>query len=172
MGRKMYSESQLNNMIDSKLEAHDAGIPTDLTFQQKPDFSVVQLERDNNAIGEGIHIKKLFGKQYIVGSGNIDLYNHHIMMQGDEGRVCCFTLVSAEHLVANRAQYLERLLGAVEKPISCTGFLRKVDGTGIGVTVLDWKGTLSTSKLYLSDGTYMNFPDAGLTGFADAVEAV
>ena len=176
MGRRMYSESQLNRMIDSKLDGHDARIPTDLAADDLPTASLIHLEHRSGhssvVIGDSVYLKKILGNS-IIGEGNIDLYNHNIKIDARSGKISlCFTLVSSKSIQGNSAQNFEQLLGTTQKPISCSGYFRKQDGTEAGVFALDWKGTLATSKLYLSDGAHVDFPAAEVVMYTDVVESV
>lgn len=176
MGRRMYSESQLNKMIDSKLNGHDARIPTDLVADDQPTASLVYLEHRSGhssvVIGDSVYLKKIFGKS-IIGEGSIDLYNHHIKIDAKSGRIsCCFTLVSTKNIQGTSAQNFEQLLGTTQKPISCSGYLRKQDGTEAGIYAIDWKGTLSASKLYLTSGASVDFPASESIRYTDVVESV
>lgn len=171
MGRRMYSESQLNKMIDSKLKDH-ARIPTDLAADDQPNASLIHLKDNVGVIGDSVYLKKIFGNS-IIGEGSVDLYNHHIKIDANSGKLsCCFTLVSSKNIVGTSAANLEQLLGTTQKPISCSGYLRKQDGTEAGVLALDWKGTLSASKLYLSNGASVDFPAGESIRYTDVVESV
>lgn len=171
MGRRMYSESQINRMIDSKLKDH-ARIPTDLEADDQPNASLIHLKDNVGVIGDSVYLKKIFGKS-IIGEGRITLFNHHIKMDARSGKFsCCFTLVSSSGLVGDSGKTLEQLLGSNNKPISCSGYLRKQDGTEAGVLALDWKGTLSASKLYLSNGASVDFPASEVIRYQDVVESV
>ena len=172
MGRRMYSESQLNKMIDSKLNGHDARIPTDLAADDQPTASLIHLTHNGNVIGDSVYLKKILGNS-IIGEGNVELYNHHIKIDATSGRIsCCFTLVSSKSIAGTSAQNFEQLLGTTQKPISCSGYLRKQDGTEAGVLALDWRGTLSASKLYLSNGASVDFPASESIRYTDVVESV
>ena len=171
MGRRMYSESQINRMIDSKLKDY-ARIPTDLEADDQPNASLIHLKDNVGVIGDSVYLKKIFGKS-IIGEGRITLFNHHIKMDASSGKFsCCFTLVSSSGLVGDSGKTLEQLLGSNNKPISCSGYLRKQDGTEAGVLALDWKGTLSASKLYLSNGASVDFPASEVIRYTDVVESV
>ena len=171
MGRRMYSESQINRMIDSKLKDH-ARIPTDLEADDQPNASLIHLKDNVGVIGDSVYLKKIFGKS-IIGEGRITLFNHHIKMDAKSGKFsCCFTLVSSSGLVGDSGKTLEQLLGSNNKPISCSGYLRKQDGTEAGVLALDWKGTLTASKLYLSNGASVDFPASEVIRYTDVVESV
>ena len=171
MGRRMYSESQLNRMIDSKLKDH-ARIPTDLEADDQPNASLIHLKDNVGVIGDSVYLKKIFGKS-IIGEGRITLFNHHIKMDARSGKFsCCFTLVSSSGLVGDSGKTLEQLLGSNNKPISCSGYLRNQDGTEAGILALDWKGTLSASKLYLSNGASVDFPASEVIRYTDVVESV
>ena len=176
MGRRMYSESQLNNLIDSKLRGFSARIPTDLASDDLPNSSLIYLEQRKGSssvvIGDSIYLKKILGNS-IIGEGSIDLYNHHIKVDVRSGKVSfCFTLVSSKSVQGTNAANFEQLLGTTQKPISCSGYFRKQDGTEAGVFALDWKGSLSASKLYLSDGAHVDFPAAETVIYTDVVESV
>lgn len=172
MGRRMYSESQINKMIDSKINGHDARIPTDLAADDQPTASLIHLTHNGNVIGDSVYLKKILGNS-IIGEGNIELYNHHIEIDAKSGKIsCCFTLVSSKSIAGTSAQNFEQLLGTTQKPISCSGYLRKQDGTEAGVLALYWKGTLSASKLYLANGASVDFPAAESIRYTDVVESV
>ena len=176
MGRRMYSESQLNKMIDSKLAGYNARIPTDLASDDLPNASLIHLEQRSGStsvvIGDSVYFKKILGNS-IIGEGSIDLYNHNIKIDTRSGKFsCCFTLVSSKSIQGNSAANFEQLLGTTQKPISCSGYFRKQDGTESGVFALDWKGTLAASKLYLTDGAHVDFPSAEVVIYTDVVESV
>ena len=145
MGRRMYSESQLNKMIDSKLQGFNARIPTDLASDDLPNASLIHLEQRKGStsvvIGDSVYLKKILGNS-IIGEGSIDLYNHHIKIDVRSGKISlCLTFVSSKSIQGTSAANFEQLLGTTQKPISCSGYLRKQDGTESGVFALDWKGT-------------------------------
>ena len=176
MGRRMYSESQLNKMIDSKLAGFNARIPTDLASDDLPNASLIHLEQRSGSgsvvIGDSVYLKKILGNS-IIGEGSIDLYNHNIKIDTRSGKLSfCFTLLSSKSIQGTSAANFEQLLGTTQKPISCSGYFRKQDGTEASVLALDWKGTLSTSKLYLTDGAHVDFPAAEVVIYTDVVESV
>ena len=171
MGRKMYSESQINKMIDSKLKDH-ARIPTDLAADDQPTASLLHLQDNIGVIGDSVYLKKILGNS-IIGEGSIELYNHNIKIDTRSGKISfCFTLVNSKSIAGTSAQNFEQLLGTTQKPISCSGYFRKDDGTQASVYAIDWKGTLSASKLYLSDGAHIDFPAAEVVIYTDIVESV
>lgn len=172
MSRRMYSESQLNKMIDSKLEGYDASIPTDLTAHDEAGVSIVQLVHDGNAIGEGIPLKQIFGNNTLVGNGNIDLYNHHIGLQGAQNAVCFFTVVSSKNIIADSAQDLDTLIGTVGKTIPANGYLHKADGTDVNIIAFQWMGTFAKSRFLVSDRTYITVADSGLVRIGDVLETI
>ena len=176
MGRKMYSESQLNNMIDSKLKGFNARIPTDLASDDLPTASLIHLEQrsahSSVVIGDSVYLKKILGNS-IIGEGSIDLYNHHLKIDLRNGKLSlCFTIMSSKSIQGNSAANFEQLLGTTQKPISCSGYLRKQDGTESDDFAIDWKGTLSASKLYLTDGAHVDFPAGESVIYTDVVESV
>ena len=171
MGRRMYSESQISRMIDSKLKDH-ARIPTDLAADDQPTASLIHLQDNVGVIGDSVYLKKILGNS-IIGEGSVDLYNHHIQIDSRSGKIsCCFTLVSSKSIAGTSAQNFGQLLGTTQKPISCSGYFRKENGTEANVIAIDWKGTLSASKLYLSDGAHIDFPAAEVVIYTDVVESV
>ena len=176
MGRRMYSESQLNNMIDSKLKGFNARIPTDLASEDLPTASLIHLEQRKGTssvvIGDSVYLKKILGNS-IIGEGSIDLYNHHNKIDVRSGKISfSLTIVSSKSIQGTSAANFEQLLGTTQKPISCSGYFRKQDGTEAGVFAIDWKGTLSASKLYLSDGAHVDFPAGEVVTYTDVVESV
>ena len=176
MGRRMYSESQLNKMIDSKLQGFNARIPTDLASDDLPTASLIHLEQRKGSssvvIGDSVYLKKILGNS-IIGEGNIGLYNHNIKIDVRSGKISfSVTIVSSKNIQGTNAANFEQLLGTTQKPISCSGYFRKQDGTGVDVFALDWKGTLSASKLYLSDGSHVDFPSGEVVTYTDVVESV
>ena len=176
MGRKMYSESQLNNMIDSKLRGVSARIPTDLASDDLPNASLIYLEQRKGSssvvIGDSVYLKKILGNS-IIGEGSIDLYNHHLKVDLRSGKISfCLTILSSKSIQGTNAANFEQLLGTTQKPISCSGYFRKQDGTEAGVFAIDWKGTLSASKLYLTDGAHVDFPSGEVVTYTDVVESV
>ena len=176
MGRKMYSESQINKMIDSKLAGFNARIPTDLASDDLPTASLIHLEQRSGTssvvIGDSVYLKKILGNS-IIGEGSIDLYNHHIKIDARSGKISlCLTLVSSKSVQGNSAANFEQLLGTTQKPISCSGYFRKQDGTEASVFAIDWKGTLAASRLYLTNGASVDFPSGESVIYTDIVESV
>ena len=176
MGRRMYSESQLNKMIDSKLAGFNARIPTDLASDDLPNASLIHLEQRKGStsvvIGDSVYLKKILGNS-IIGEGSIDLYNHHIKIDVRSGKLSlCLTVVSSKSIQGTSAANFEQLLGTTQKPISCSGYFRKQDGTEAGVLALDWKGTLAASRLYLTNGASVDFPAGETVIYTDVVESV
>ena len=172
----MYSESQLNKMIDSKLAGFNARIPTDLASDDLPTASLIHLEQRKGSssvvIGDSVYLKKILGNS-IIGEGSIDLYNHHIKIDVRSGKLSlCLTIVSSKSIQGTSAANVEQLLGTTQKPISCSGYFRKQDGTEAGIFALDWKGSLSASKLYLTDGAHIDFPGGESVIYTDVVESV
>lgn len=104
---------------ESRLRATDPVDQYDLVNLQY--FNAHALNSDN--------VKTLFGNQSIVGSGNIDLYNHDIEITGlfDDFPISIeFNRVSSKNLVVNSVNDLITLLGN-EFRISVSGYLQDVD---------------------------------------------
>lgn len=70
------------------------------------------------------YVKTLFGNQSIVGPGNIDLYQHHILCSTpNEGIKVLITVISSKNLIVDSLTDLKTLLGnTFECP--CTGYAR------------------------------------------------
>lgn len=168
MSRRMYSESQLNKMIDSKIEGYDASIPTDLNASG----DVLKLEHDTTPLGEGIHFKQIFGNYSILGNGNIDAYKHWIVLRGPNDTGCFFMFPSSMSILADSVQDLDTLITTTTKTIPCGGILQKEDGTRLTILALVWGGTFATSKFYMSDGTNITTAASGLVRVKDALETL
>ena len=94
MSRRMYSESQLNKMIDSKLEGYDDSIPTDVVGDAQQNLHLVH---DGNKLGEGVYVSKVLGKDILsttVPSGNIEVYDHYLALSGANKTICWFEVLS------------------------------------------------------------------------------
>lgn len=74
--RKMYSESQLERLVQEEVGKLDKVLPTQLGASGDE----VWLEHDSIRLEsqDSVHFKQLFGKHSLVGEGNIDLYYHSI----------------------------------------------------------------------------------------------
>ena len=149
MARRMYSESQLGKIVDAKLEGYDASIPTDLTASG----DVIKLEHDTTPLGEGIHLKQIFGKHSLTGNGNIDLYIHHIMLGEtaqfgeDNSSYACLNILSSSNLDVDSIQDLNALLGTTKRNILCSGAFIADDGSlHKSFQQLFWNGSYATSK--------------------------
>lgn len=91
-------------------------------------YDLVNLQYFNEHALNSDNVKTLFGNQSILGSGNIDLYNHDIEITGlDSGTPISieFNRVSSKNLVVNSINDLITLLGN-EFRISVSGY----DGEG------------------------------------------
>ena len=100
---------------ESRLRATDPVDQYDLVNLQY--FNAYALTSDN--------VKTLFGNQSIIGSGNIDLYNHDIEITGMIDSIPIsieFNRVSSKNLVVNSVNDLITLLGN-EFRISVSGYL-------------------------------------------------
>lgn len=176
MSRRMYSESQLNKMIDSKLEGYDVSIPTDLNASS----DVIKLEHDTQAIGEGIHLKQLFGKHSLIGEGNIDLYTHYITLETAQSALSQYSgtiilrVVSSSNLQVDSLTDLNTLLHNTEKTIDCSGFFTKpAEEKTYNIFKIDWKGTVATSMFsYIGSGLAEDESMSLFTTATDVVEAI
>ena len=164
MSRRMYSESQLNKMIDSKLE----GIPTDVIGDAQQNLHLVH---DGNKIGEGVYVSKVFGKNMLstVPSGNIEVYDHYLAFTGANKTVCWFEVLSTysgtiHGILSTQIEELNNLLGNTTRVILCAGVIKASDGTNPrNIIALNWKGTWDNSQFYTSDLSTVSTAEAGFT---------
>ena len=160
----MYSESQLNKMIDSKLE----GIPTDVVGDAQQNLHLVH---DGNKIGEGTYVSKVLGKDILsnVPSGNIEVYDHYITLAGANSTVCWFEVLSTfpENIhgtLTSQKEKLNNMLGNTNRVILCYGVVKASDGTNPrNIIALNWKGTWDNSQFYTSDLSIVSTAEAGFT---------
>lgn len=164
MSRRMYSESQLNKMIDSKLE----GIPTDVVGDAQQNL---HLEHDGNKIGEGVYLSKVFGKDMLstVPSGNIEAYTHYLAFSGANKTICWLNVVSTSNetihgVLSTQIEKLNNMLGNTTRVILCAGVIKASDGTNPrNIIALNWKGTWDNSQFYTSDLSTVSTAEAGFT---------
>ena len=164
MSRRMYSESQLNKMIDSKLE----GIPTDVVGDAQQNLHLVH---DGNKIGEGVYVSKVFGKDILSNtpSGNIEVYDHYLTIVGANSTVCWFEVLSTypetiHGTLTTQKEKLDNMLGKTNRVILCYGVVKSSDGTNPrNIIALNWRGTWDNSQFYTSDLSTVSTTDAGFT---------
>ena len=164
MSRRMYSESQLNKMIDSKLEV----IPTDIVGDAQQNL---HLEHNGNKIGEGTYVSKVFGKDILstVTSGNIEVYDHYLTLAGANSTVCWFEVLSTypeniHGVLTSQKEKLNTMLGNTNRVILCYGVVKASDGTNPrNIIALNWRGTWDNSQFYTTDLTTVSTAEAGFT---------
>ena len=164
MSRRMYSESQLNKMIDSKLE----GIPTDVVGDAQQNLHLVH---DGNKIGEGVYVSKVFGKDILSNalSGNIEVYDHYLTITGANNTVCWFEVLSTypetiHGTLSTQKQKIDYMLGHTNRVILCYGVVKASDGTNPrNIIALNWRGTWDNSQFYTTDLSTVSTADAGFT---------
>ena len=164
MSRRMYSESQLNKMIDSKLE----GIPTDVVGDAQQNLHLVH---DGNKIGEGVYVSKVFGKDMLstVPSANIEVYDHYLTITGANKTVCWFEVLSTysgtiHGVLSTQIEALNNMLGNTTRVILCAGVIKASDGTNPrNIIALNWRGTWDNSQFYTSDLSTVSTAEAGFT---------
>ena len=172
MSRRMYSESQLNKMIDSKLE----GIPTDLLASGNE----LKLQHDSTPLGEGVLFKTLFGNKSLLGTGNVDLYTHYITLETSQSALQQYSgtlilrVVSSSNLKVNSLANLNTLLHNTEKTIDCSGFFTKTsEGKTYSIFRIDWKGTVASSMFgYIGEGLAEDENMSLFTTATDVVETI
>ena len=176
MSRRMYSESQLNKMIDSKLEGYDASIPTDLLASGNE----LKLQHDSTPLGEGVLFKTLFGNKSLLGEGNVDLYTHYITLETAQSALSQYSgtiilrVISSSNLPVNSLPDLNTLLHNTEKTIDCSGFFtRTAEGKTYNIYKIDWKGTVASSMFgYIGSGLSEDESMSLFTTATDVVETI
>ena len=164
MSRRMYSESQLNKMIDSKLE----GIPTDVVGDAQQNLHLVH---DGNKIGEGVYVSKVFGKDMLSTSpsSNIEVYDHYLTITGANSTVCWFEVLSTypENIhgtLSTQKEKIDNMLGRTNRVILCYGVVKASDGTNPrNIIALNWRGTWDNSQFYTTDLSTVSTAEAGFT---------
>lgn len=176
MSRRMYSESQLNKMIDSKLEGYDASIPTDLLASGNE----LKLQHDSTPIGDGVLFKTLFGNKSLLGTGNVDLYTHYITLETAQSALSQYSgtiilrVVSSNNVPVDSLEDLNTLLRNTEKTIDCSGFFtRTAEGKTYNIYKIDWKGTVASSMFgYIGSGLSEDESMSLFTTATDVVETI
>ena len=176
MSRRMYSESQLNKMIDSKLEGYDASIPTDLLASGNE----LKLQHDTTPLGEGVLFKTLFGNKSLLGTGNVDLYTHYITLETAQSALQQYSgtlilrVVSSSNIPVDSLADLNNLLRNTEKTIDCSGFYTITErGKTYNIFNLDWKGTVAESRFgYIGEGLAEDESMSLFTTATDVVETI
>ena len=176
MSRRMYSESQLNKMIDSKLEGYDASIPTDLLASGNE----LKLQHDTTPLGEGVLFKTLFGKHSLLGTGNVDLYTHYITLETAQSTISQYSgtmilrVVSSSNLPVDSLAALNNLLHNTEKTIDCSGFFTIAErGKTYNIFNIDWKGSVANSRFgYIGEGLAEDENMSLFTTATDVVETI
>ena len=174
--RRMYSEAQLNKIIDSKLEGYDASIPTDLLASGNE----LKLQHDTTPLGEGVLFKTLFGNKSLLGTGNVDLYTHYITLETAQSALSQYSgtiilrVVSSSNLPVNSLTSLNTLLHNTEKTIDCSGFFNKTaEGKTFNIFKLDWKGSVANSTFgYIGEGLAEDESMSLFTTATDVVETI
>lgn len=172
MSRRMYSESQLNKMIDSKLE----GIPTDLLASGNE----LKLQHDSIPLGEGVLFKTLFGNKSLLGTGNVDLYTHYITLETPQSALQQYSgtlilrVVSSSNIQVVSLTDLNTLLHNTEKTIDCSGFFTITErGKTYNIFKLDWKGSVENSTFgYIGEGLAEDESTSLFTTATDVVETI
>ena len=166
MSRRMYSESQLNKMIDSKLEG--ASIPTDVVGDAQQNLHLVH---DGNKIGDGVYVSKVFGKNMLssVPSANIEVYDHYLTLAGANSTVCWFEVLSTypetiHGTLTSQKEKIDNMLGTTNRVILCYGVVKASDGTNPrNIIALNWRGTWDNSQFYTTDLSTVSTAEAGFT---------
>lgn len=175
MSRRMYSESQLNKMIDSKLEGY-ASIPTDLLASGNE----LKLQHDSTPLGEGVLFKTLFGNKSLLGNGNVDLYTHYITLETDQSVLSQYSgtmilrVISSSNIPVDSLTDFDTLLHNTEKTIDCSGFFTITErGKTYNIFKLDWKGSVANSTFgYIGEGLAEDESMSLFTRATDVVETI
>lgn len=113
-----------------------------LEYNEEEDIIDCYVTLDTNVTED--NLKTLFGNQSIVGTGNIDLYNHQLLINDD----CYFNIISSNNLVIDSIQDLTNVLKPTTKNIYYFGFQKAT----LNTASLEYDKTTNTWK-YRSDGT-------------------
>lgn len=114
-------------------------------------------------------VKTLFGNESIVGTGNIDLYRHHILCSTpNEGIKVLITVISSKNLKVDSLTDLKTLLGnTFECP--CTGYARSLNKS---LAICNEKGFLPIDIwLYVIDPT-PDIPWSNIESIVDTVTPI
>lgn len=176
MSRRMYSESQLNKMIDAKLVGYDSSIPTDLLASANE----LKLQHDSTPLGEGVPFKTLFGNKSLLGKGNVDLYTHYITLETAQSALSQYSgtlilrVVSSSNLPVDSLTDLNTLLRNTPKTIDCSGFYTITErGKTYNIFKLDWGGTVAESSFgYIGGGLAEGEGMSIFTTATDVVETI
>lgn len=150
MSRRMYSKSQLEGIVEDKIKGFDRATPTDI----KGEGDKLYLVHDGEELTpqKRVHLKQLFGKDSLIGDGNIDLFIHFICISTGKhdatvnNQAIYITLPSSNNLTADSITDLNTLLGTGKRYIGCSGYV--YDGSTVyTVTALNYSGNVATSKL-------------------------
>lgn len=133
----------------------------------------VYLPSGSGTLTNSSDFKTLFGNQNIVGSGNIDLYQHIITILLNDGTKTAAIIVSkisSSNLQVDSLTDLKTLFGATFT-YPCSGAVYNTDGSGnatAAVTISD------VDVRYISGGTIASFSYASATTmqFVDQVKTV
>ena len=166
--RRMYSKQMLEDVVDQKLEAYDASIPTDVVGDAQQNLHLVH---DGNKLGEGVYVSKVFGKNMLsnVPSGNIEVYDHYLTLAGANSTVCWFEVLSTypeniHGVLTSQKEKLNNMLGTTNRVILCYGVVKASDGTNPrNIIALNWRGTWDNSQFYTTDLTTVSTAEAGFT---------
>ena len=166
--RRMYSKQMLEDVVDQKLEAYDASIPTDVVGDAQQNLHLVH---DGNKLGEGVYVSKLLGKDILstVPSGNIEVYDHYLTLAGANSTVCWFEVLSTypetiHGTLISQIEKLNNMLGNTTRVILCAGVVKASDGTNPrNIIALNWRGTWDNSQFYTSDLSTVSTAEAGFT---------
>ena len=136
-------------------------------------YEAIRLPSGSGTLVTDASFKTLFGNQNIVGSGNIDLYQHIITILLNDGTKTAAIIVSkisSSNLQVDSLTDLKTLFGATFT-YPCSGAVYNTDGSGnatAAVTISD------VDVRYISGGTIASFSYASATTmqFVDQVKTV
>lgn len=86
---------------------------TSYTLEYDRDTDQLRIETANETFISEDNVKTLFGDQSIIGTGNIDLYNHQLLINDD----CYFNIISSNGLPIDSIQDLTTVLKPTTKNI-------------------------------------------------------
>lgn len=111
--------------VPSGLTAPFIYIDPTIGISYKPNASAntltFALPSSGNSLMSNTSFKTLFGNKSIVGTGNIDLYQHNIKFQSSTNIIVMFTVISSKNVIVDSLTDLKTLLGnTFEYPVSGT----------------------------------------------------
>lgn len=117
---------------------------TSYTLEYDKDTDQLRIETASETFISEDNVKTLFGNQSIIGTGNIDLYNHQLLINDD----CYFNIISSNGLPIDSIQDLTTVLKPTTKNIYYFGNQK----TTLTAASLEYDKTTNTWKYRIVGG--------------------